>query len=95
MKIVKHLILIKYYSILRIDKTDLRRKDKFIALSNISIYYTWKNIKKSCKNNRFKISTLTWNEEFELPDGSFSIPDIQNCFEYIFKNMRKRQLILQ
>ena len=95
MKIVKHLILINYYSILRIDKTDLRRKDKFIALSNISIYYTWKNIKKSCKNNRFKISTLIWNNEFELPDGSFSISDIQNCFEYIIKNIKKRQLILQ
>ena len=63
------------------DKIDWRRKDKFIALSNISIYYAWKNIKKSCKNNRFKISTLIWNNEFELPDGSFSISDIQNCFE--------------
>ena len=77
------------------DKIDWRRKDKFIALSNISIYYTRKNIKKSCKNNRFKISILIWNDEFELPDGSFSISDIQNCFEYIFKNIRKRQLILQ
>ena len=77
------------------DKIDWRRKDKFIALSNISIYYAWKNIKKSCKNNRFKISTLIWNNEFELPDGSFSISDIQNCFEYIIKNIKKRQLILQ
>ena len=43
------------------DKTDLRRKDKCIALSNLSIYYTWKNIKKSYKNNKFKISAPTWN----------------------------------
>ena len=49
------------------------------------IYYTWKNIKKSCKNNKFKISTPTWNEEFELPDVSHSISDIQDYFEYIFK----------
>ena len=43
------------------DKIDLRRKDKCIALSNLSIYYTWKNIKKSYKNNKFKISAPTWN----------------------------------
>ena len=49
------------------------------------IYYTWKDIKKSCKNNKFKISTPTWNEEFELPDVSHSISDIQDYFEYIFK----------
>ena len=49
------------------------------------IYYTWKNIKKSCKNNKFKISTPTWNEEFELPDVSHSISDIQDYFEYILK----------
>ena len=61
------------------DKTDLRRKDKYIVLSNLSIYYTWKNIKKSYKKNKFKISAATWNEEFELPDGSYSILDY---FEY-------------
>ena len=67
------------------DKIDLRRKDKYIALLNLSIYYTWKNIKKSYKNNKFKISNRTWNEEFELPDGSYSISDIQDHFEYILK----------
>ena len=66
------------------DKIDLRRKDKYIALSNLSIYYTWKNIKKSYKNNKFKISAPTWHEEFELPDGSYSISDVQDYFEYIF-----------
>ena len=45
------------------DKIDLRRKDKYIALSNLSIYYTWKNVKKSYKNNKFKIAAPAWNEE--------------------------------
>ena len=63
------------------DKTDLRRKGKCIALSNLSIYYTWKNIKKSNKNNKFKISSPTWNEKFELPDGSYPISDLQDDFE--------------
>ena len=54
--------------------------------SNLSIYYTWKNTKKPYKNNKFKVSSLTWNEEFELPDGSYSISDIQDYFENILKN---------
>ena len=41
------------------ETIDLRRKDQYIALSNLSIYYTWKNIKKSYKNNKFKISAPT------------------------------------
>ena len=65
------------------DKINLKRSDEYVALSNLSIYYTWKNIKKSYKNNKFKISALTWNEEFELPDGSYSVSDIQDYFEYI------------
>ena len=60
-----------------LDKINLKRSDKHVALSNLSIYYTWKNITKSCKNDKFKISALTWNEEFELPDGSYSVSDIQ------------------
>ena len=50
------------------DKINLKRSDKYVALSNLSIYYTWKNIKKSYKNNKFKISAPRWNEEFELLD---------------------------
>ena len=50
------------------NKLDLRIGKKVIALSNLSIYYTWKNIKSSCNNNKFKISAPTWNDEFELPD---------------------------
>ena len=71
------------------DKLDLRRDQKTVALSNLSIYYTWKNIKSSYNNNKCKISAPTWNEEFELPDGSYSISDIQGYFEYILKKHSK------
>ena len=52
-----------------------------------------KKIKKSCKNNKFKVSAPTWNQKLELPDGLYSISDIQDYFEYILKNMGKKQLI--
>ena len=55
------------------DEIYLKRKDKYIVLSNVTIYYTWKNIKKPYNNNKFKISTPTRNEEFKLPIGSYSI----------------------
>ena len=67
------------------DKLDLRRGQKTVALSNLSIYYTWKSIKSSYNSNKLKISAPTWNEEFELPDGSYSISDTQDYFEYILK----------
>ena len=67
------------------DKLDLRRGQKTVALSNLSIYYTWKNIKSSYNNNKFKISAPRWREEFKLPDGSYSISAIQDYFEYSFK----------
>ena len=67
------------------DKLDLRVDKKVIALSNISIYLTWNNIKSSYNNNKFKISAPTWNEEFALPDGFYSVSDIQDYFEYILK----------
>ena len=67
------------------DKLDLRRGQKTAALSNLSIYYTWKNVKSSYNNNKFKISAPTWSEEFELPDGSYLVLDIQDYFEYILK----------
>ena len=69
------------------DKLDLRRGQKTVALSNLSIYYTWKNIKSLYNNNKFKISAPTWNEEFELPDGSYSKSDIQDYFEYILRKL--------
>ena len=67
------------------DKLDLRRGQKTVALSNLSIYYTWKNAKSSYNNNKFKISAPTRSKEFELPDGSCSVSDIQDYFEYILK----------
>ena len=64
-----------YVLILKLtDKLDLRIDEKSVALSNLSIYYTWKNIKSS--NNKFKISAPTWNNKFELLDGSYSVSDI-------------------
>ena len=70
------------------NKLDLRIDKKVIALSNLSIYSTWKNLKSSYNNNRFKISSPTWNDEFKLPNGSYSVSDIQDCFEYILKKQR-------
>ena len=67
------------------DKLDLRRGQKIVALSNLNIYYTWKNIKSSYNNNKFKIYAPTWSEEFELSDRLYSISDIQDYFEYILK----------
>ena len=54
-------------------------------MSNLSIYYTWKNIKTSYNNNKFKISAPTWNDQFELPDGSYTVSNIQDYFKYILK----------
>ena len=75
-----HILILKL-----INKLDLRFGEKVIALSNISIYYTWKNIKSSYNNNKFKISAPTCSDEFELPDGSYSVSDIQDYFDYILK----------
>ena len=69
-----------------IIKLDLRISEEVIGLSN---YYTWKNIKSSYNNNKFKISAPTWNDKFELPDESYSVPDIQDYFEYILKKHGK------
>ena len=63
----------------------MKKGEKIIALSSLSIYYTWKNIKSSYNNNKFKISAPTLNDKFELPDGSYSVSDIQHYFEYILK----------
>ena len=58
------------------DKLDSRRGEKSIALSNLSIYCKWKNIKTSYDNNSFKISGPTWSDKFELLDGSYSLSNI-------------------
>ena len=67
------------------DKLNLKDSNKNMALANSSICYAWKNIKSAYNNNKFKISAPTWNDEFNLPDGSCSISEIQDYFEYITK----------
>ena len=67
------------------DKLNLKNSEKNIALVNLSIYYIWKNVKSEYNNNKFKISAPTSNENFDLPDGSYSIDDIQDYFEFIIK----------
>ena len=67
------------------DKLNLKNPNKNMALANLSIYYTWKNIKLEYNNNKFKISLPTWNDTFDLPDGSYDIADIQDYFEFIIK----------
>ena len=76
------------------DKINFKRSDKYVALLNLSIYYTWENITKLYKNNKFKISAPTRNDKFELPDGSYSVSDNQDYFEYIKKNMAEKLIIL-
>ena len=78
------------------DKIDLWRGEKSIALLNLSlsIYDTWKNIKNSY-NKKFKISAPRRNDKFELPDRSHYVSDIQHYFEYIFKSVGKRLIIIQ
>ena len=71
------------------NKLELRIGKKVIVLSNLSIYYKWKNIKSSYNNNKFKTSAPTWNDKFELPDGSYSVSDIQDYLEYILKKHGK------
>ena len=67
------------------DKLNLEDPKKNMALANLGIYYTWKNIKSEYNNNKLKISATTWNDTFDLPDRSYSISDIQNYFEFIIK----------
>ena len=67
------------------QRLDLRSSNKHVAIQNLSIYYTWKNVRKQYNNNKLKIIAPTWNNTFELPDGSYSVSDIQYYIEYIIK----------
>ena len=67
------------------DKLNLKNPNKNMALANLSIYYTWKNIKSEYNNNKFKISAPTWNDTLDLLDGFYSISGIQDYFEFINK----------
>ena len=66
-------------------KRNIKNPNKNMALANLSIYYTWKNIKSEYNNNKFKISAPTWNYNFDLPDDSYAISNIQDYFEFIIK----------
>ena len=78
------------------DKNKLKEKPYICYFIKFQyLLYAWKKIKSSCKNNTFKILAPTWNEEFELPDKSYTVSDNENYFEYSLKNMGKRLIILQ
>ena len=70
------------------DKINLKDLKKNMALVNLSIYYTWKNIKSEYNNIKFKVSAPTWSDTFDLSDDSYSISDIQDYFEFIIKNTK-------
>ena len=76
------------------DKINLKKTGKYAALSNFSICYTWKNIKKSYKNNKSKISAPTCNDKSELVDVSYSVLDIKDYFEYIIKKHDNLPIII-
>ena len=63
------------------DKLRLKNPNKTMALASLSTYYTWKNIKCEYSNNKFKISAPTWDDEFNLPDGSYSVSDYKKNME--------------
>ena len=67
------------------DKLNFKNPKKDTALANLSICFTWRNIKSEFNNNKFKISAPAWNDEFNLPGGSYTVSDIQYCFEYMIK----------
>ena len=67
------------------QRLGLRSSNKHVALQNLSIFYAWKNIRKQYKNNKLKIIAPTWNDEFQLPAGSYSVSDIQDYIEFIIK----------
>ena len=71
------------------NKLDLRIGEKVIALSNLSIYYMQKNIKSSYNNNKFKISAPRWDDRFKLPDGLYSVSDIQDYFVFVLEKHRE------
>ena len=67
------------------DKLNLKYPNKNMALANLSIYCTWNNIISAYNNNKFKISAPAWNDKFNLVDGSYSVSNIQDYFEYIIE----------
>ena len=76
------------------DKLNLKYPNKNMALANLSIYYIWKSIKSAYNNNKFKVFTPTWNDEFDLSNRSYSVSDIQDFLHILLKNMKLYQTIL-
>ena len=74
------------------NKLNLKNPNKNMALANLSIYYTWKNIKSAYNNNKFKISAPIWNDEFDLSDVFYSFADIQDYFEFIIQKLHQETL---
>ena len=70
------------------DKHNLKNSNKNMTVANLSIYYTWKNINSEYNSNKFKISAPTWNDTFDLPDGSYFIADIQTNLNISLKNTK-------
>ena len=69
------------------DKLNLKNPNKNMVLANLSIYYTWKNIKSKYNKKKFKISAPTWNDTFDLADGSYSIAYIQDYLNMLSKDI--------
>ena len=71
------------------NRINLKMPHRHIALSNLSIFYTLRNVTKKLNNGKFKITTPSWSEEFELPEGSYTVKDIDNYFQFIVKKHTK------
>ena len=67
------------------QRLNLRSSNKHVSFQNLFIYYTWKNMRKQYKNNKLKTIAPTWNDEFKLADGSYSVTDSKDYIEYIIK----------
>ena len=65
--------------------TKIRLIDKYVSLQHLSIYYAWKNIRQQYVYNKLKVIAPTWNDDFELADGSYSVSKIQDYIKYVIK----------
>ena len=69
------------------QRLDLESSNKYVALQNVSIYYTWKNVNKQNKNKKLKMIAPTWNDEFELSEVSYLVSNIQDYTNYVIKKV--------
>ena len=73
-----------------LQRLDLKNSDKYVALQNLSIYYTWENIRQQYKNSKLKIIAPTWNDEFKLSGSSYSVSHIQDDIKW---NTKKHETL--